>query len=139
MGPAVSLGPIASERYILPSNTASLYSCVMHGKGITDGSRFIERALSTIREFMEDDGQAFSYQRFVAPSSGTVHFAKALNRSVSGSMNDLIFHAKRYLIEDEMSPDGIGFKLNKIPMSALKYNNPRKAFKALAARPSGSE
>ena len=45
-------------QYIILSNTASLYSCVMYGKGITDDSRFIERALSTIREFMEDDGQA---------------------------------------------------------------------------------
>lgn len=31
-------------QYILLSNTASLYSCVMFGKGITDYSRFIERA-----------------------------------------------------------------------------------------------
>ncbi len=39
----------------------------MYGKGITDDSRFIERALSTIREFMEDDGQADIYQRFINP------------------------------------------------------------------------
>jgi len=53
-------------QYIIMSNTASLYSCVMFGKGITDDSRFIERALSTILEFMEDDGQAFVYQNYVA-------------------------------------------------------------------------
>ena len=44
-------------QYIIMSNTASLYSCVMYGQGITNDSRFIERALNTIREFMEDDGQ----------------------------------------------------------------------------------
>ena len=64
-------------QYIIMSNTPSLYSCVMYGKGITDDSRFIERVLSTIREFMEDDGQAFVYQKFIAPSSATVSFAKA--------------------------------------------------------------
>ena len=42
-------------QYIILCNTASLYSCVMYGKGITDDSRFVEHALSTIREFMEDD------------------------------------------------------------------------------------
>ena len=63
-------------QYIILSNTKSLYSCVMYGKGITDDSRFIERALSTIREFTEDDGQAFVYQKFIAPSSSTVSFAK---------------------------------------------------------------
>ena len=42
-------------QYIILSNTASLYSCLMYGKGITDDNRLIERALSTIREFMEDE------------------------------------------------------------------------------------
>jgi hypothetical protein len=41
-------------QYIIMSNTPSLYSCVMYGKGITDDSRFIGRALSTIREFYGD-------------------------------------------------------------------------------------
>ena len=67
-------------QYIILSNTKSLYSCLMFGKGITNDSVFIERALSTIREFMEDDRQQFAYRKFIAPSSGTVQFAKALNR-----------------------------------------------------------
>ena len=126
-------------QYIIISNTKSLYSCVMYGKGITDDSRFIERALSTIREFMEDDGQAFVYQRFIAPASGTVSFAKAFSRSVTGSMNELINHATSWLIEGEMSPHDVGFKLNDILLSALArsksdfYWKPREAFKRLAS------
>ena len=87
---------------------------------------------------MEDDGQAFVYQRFIAPASGTVNFAKALNRSVTGSMNDLIGHAKYWLENDEFSPFDIGFKLNETPMSALTndgshgYGLPSEAFKLLA-------
>ena len=124
-------------QYIIMSNTASLYSCVMYGKGITDDSRFIERALSTIREFMEDDGQQFAYRKFIAPASGTVSFAKALNRSVTGSMNELIMAAQMYLVEDEISPHEVGFKLNGILLSTLKnaeggkYAEPRDAFKRL--------
>jgi hypothetical protein len=118
-------------QYIMLTNTTSLYSCVMYGKGITDDSRFIERALSTIREFMEDDGQAFAYQRFIAPASGTVSFAKALNRSVTGSMNDLIKHATYWLTEDEVSPHELGFRLNEIPMSALDYLDQRERFQNL--------
>ena len=121
-------------QYIILSNTASLYSCVMYGKGITDDSRFIERALSTIREFMEDDGQQFAYRKFIAPASGTVSFAKAMNRSVTGSMNDLIFGAK-LILADDMAPSEIGFRLNETPMSALGkprgYQKPREAFKLL--------
>lgn len=125
-------------QYVILSNTASLYSCVMYGRGITDDSRFIERALSTVREFMEDDGQQSVYRDFIAPASGIVSFAKALNRSVTGSMNDMIFHAKMWLIEEELSPHDVGYKLNEIPMSALtnsegrKYAKPRESFAHLS-------
>src|SRR5262249_51491262 len=80
-------------QYILLTNNRSLYSTVMFGKGITNDSDFIKRALSNIREFMEADGLGFLYLRFIVPSTGTVRFAKALNRSVTGSVNDMIKHA----------------------------------------------
>ena len=126
-------------QYIILSNTASLYSCVMYGKGITDESLFIERALSTIREFMEDDGQQFAYRKFIAPTFGTFSFAKALNRSVIGSMNDHV-QATEFYLADDMAPSEIGFRLNETPMSALtnadgrKYAIPRDAFKRLTGR-----
>ena len=129
-------------QFIIISNTTSLYSCVMYGKGINDDSRFVERALSTIRKCMEDDGQAFAYQRFTAPASGTITFAKALNRSVTGSMNDLIKFAKHWLVEDGISPHELGLKLNGILLSALAteraqgYGKPSEAFRAmLESRP----
>ena len=100
-------------------------------KGITDDSVFIERVLSNIREFTEYDGQAFVYQRFIAPASAKVSFAKALDRSITGSMNDMIFHAQVWLVEEGLSPLDVGFKLNEIPMGALKYAYPREKFKAL--------
>ncbi|MCZ2342613.1 MAG: hypothetical protein LC104_12605 [Bacteroidales bacterium] len=125
-------------QYILLSNTASLYSCVMYGKGITADSRFIERALSTIREFMEDDGQAFVYQKFIAPASSTVSFAKALNRKVTGSMNELVMAATSSLESGEVAPHDVGFGLNNLLLSAITseedrgYGRPKDAFKRLS-------
>jgi hypothetical protein len=118
-------------QYIIMCNTASLYSCVMYGKGNTDDSRFIERALTTIREFMEDDGQQFAYRKFIKPEGETVSFAKPLNRSVTGSMNDLVYHAKMWMVERDLSPHDSGFKLNEIPLKAMSYANPREAFRSL--------
>ena len=124
-------------QYIILTNTTSLYSCVMYGAGITDDSRFIERALATIREFMEDDGQSFVYQRFIIPASSTVSFGKTLNRSVTGSMNELIGAAQMCLAEGDMSPHEVGFKLNDILLSALAteespgYGKPKEAFERL--------
>ena len=124
-------------QYILLSNTKSLYSTLMYGKGITNDSRFIERAMSNLREALEDDGQAFIYQRFIAPAGGSVRFAKALNRAVTGSMNDLIVHATALLTEGGLSPFEVGFRLNDVLLSAIaaskaeKYGKPREAFKRL--------
>jgi hypothetical protein len=119
-------------QYIILTNTRSLYSMVMYGKGITDDGRFIERALADTRELMEGDGQAFVFRRFIAPASGRVRFARALNRSVTGSMNDMVSHAKYWFVEEQLSPDDVSFNLNDIPMSALGYQKPREAFKMLA-------
>jgi hypothetical protein len=125
-------------RYILLSNTESLYSTERYGKGISHEARFIERAQSNLRGFMEVDGPEFIYRRFIAPTSATVHFAKALDRRARGSMNDLINQAKFLLVDGESSPHDVGSKLNQVPLSALatsraaKYGTPRESFRRLS-------
>jgi len=109
----------------------------MYGKGNTDDSRFIKRALTTIREFMEDDGQQFAYRKFIKPEGEAVSFAKALNRSVIGSINELVIAAEIHLIEGDMAPHDVGFKLNDFLLSAIAgdgdhgYGRPEVAFKRL--------
>jgi hypothetical protein len=126
-------------QYILVSNTKSLYSSVLYAKGITNDSHFIERALSNLREFMEDDGQEFVYKRFIAPASASVFFAKALDRSVTGSMNELIKYSTVWLAEGDVAPFDVGFRLNNILLSApvrndsVPYGTPRDSFKGLVS------
>ena len=48
--------------------------------------------------------KSFVYQRLVAPAGICVKLGKALNRSVTGSMNDMVAHAKCWLIEEELPP-----------------------------------
>jgi Domain of unknown function (DUF6933) len=129
-------------QYILLSNTKSLYSTVLPGKGITNDSNFTERALSAIREFMEADGKGLAHERFIAPASKSVQFGKALNRSVTGSMNDMVKHAVYLLATGDGSPFEIGTRLNDIPMSALRndrshYGFPREAFRELVESAGG--
>lgn len=125
-------------QYIILSNTSSLYSTVLVAKGVTDDGHFIRRALDGIRDFMQDDGQQFVYRRFIAPASGMVRFAKALDRSVTGSMNELVYAAKIMLADGELSPHDVSVKLNDFLLSAIapnkaaKYATPKEAFKTLA-------
>ncbi len=118
-------------RYIILTNTPSLYSMVMLGKGIMDDRRFVDAALSTMREFMVEDGMDFIFQKFIAPTSEEVIFSKALNRSVTGSMNDMVFGARFLLAEEGMSLVEISSGLNETPMSVLGYGKPREAFKGM--------
>lgn len=128
--------------YILVSNTAALYSTVLYAKGITNDSIFITRLTSALRDFMEADGLAFAYDRFIAPRTGSIRFASAYSRSVTGSMNELIACAKVLLADEETSPFDLGFRLNDFLLSALAsdqsrdYGKPRDAFQALIAESS---
>lgn len=118
-------------QYIIITNTVSLYSLVMYGRGITDDNEFIQRTLSFMREFMADDDCEFLYQRLIAPHTARVSFSKAADRRAIGSMNELIFEAKLYLTERQMSPFEASLKINETLMSYLGYNSPKEAFRQL--------
>lgn len=124
-------------QYILITNTASLYSVVLYGKGITNDSLFINRALSVIGDVLMDDGHEFIYHRLITPATARISFSKALNRSVTGSMNDLVESAKVYLAGQQLSPHDASFRINKTPMGYLKYAYPRDAFPRLTLPDSG--
>jgi hypothetical protein len=130
---------VGRSQFILLTNTKSLYSTVLPGKGVTDEKTFVERALGSLREYLDADGQEGVYERLVAPVTGSVQFAKALNRSVTGSMNDMTKHAAYYLAAGDVSPIEIGSRLKSIPMSALKHEGsthgfPRDVFKAMVEK-----
>lgn len=83
---------------------------------------------------MEEDGQGSAYRQFIVPASGTVRFAKSLDRSVTGSMNELIREAKYWLEVGELSPHEVGGRLNGTLRSVLApskkdgYGRPREVF-----------
>jgi len=125
------------KQFILLSNTQSLYSCIVPAAGIVNESKFVDAAMQTIENFMREDGLIDIFEKFILGSDPTVQFAKALNRSVTGSMNDHIFAAKLYL-GDKLHLNEVGRRLNKTPMSTLrdkegrKYNSPDRAIKLIA-------
>lgn len=126
--------------YIILSNTKTLYSCLMFAAGINDQSRFVERASTAIREFMQDDGQQLAYAKFMSTTSGPVQLAKALNRKTIGSINELILAADHVLSDGDVSTHEVGFKINDVLLSALAsegfggYGKPREAFMKLTVK-----
>ena len=119
-------------QYIIVTNTVSLYSILMYGRGITCLDSFIKDVRSTMRMFMEGDGNEFLYRRFIESDESPMMFAKALNRSITGSMNDLINGAKFHLVYDELSPFDAAQRINETPMSYLNHGYPKANFSAMA-------
>jgi hypothetical protein len=118
-------------QYIILTNTASLYSMVMPGRGITKEKQFVREALSHMKEFMIMDGNQVSYENNIEPESQITYFSKIIDRQVSGSVNDLMFQAKVYLSEGQKPLSVVSFMLNKFPMSYLNYSNPKVEFRKL--------
>lgn len=118
-------------QYVILTNTASLYSAIAYARGMTNDSQFIARALDVIREALSDDGFGEAYRQLIAPETGTVRFSKALSRSVTGSMNDMI-QCWRFLLErGEESPFDVACRMNDMPFKALNYSKPREVFSSL--------
>ncbi|APZ93331.1 DUF6933 domain-containing protein [Fuerstiella marisgermanici] len=129
---------VGRTQYVILCNTKSMYSCVMYGNGITNDNTFIQRSLSLIREFMEDDGKESVYEQHIIPATRSVTFAKSLNRSVIGSMNELVMAADAVL-SDDVAPHSVGTFLNDFLLSAIAadgdhgYGKPKDAFERLTS------
>lgn len=129
--------PANRRQYILLSNTKSLYSCVMPAKGVTNQKQFAENALNCIRDFTADDANQWAFRKFIAPEMETVQFAKSLNRSVTSSMNQLVDCAQGLLLECQMLPHEVGFKLKDFLLSSIAekksdgYGRPEDAFRRM--------
>lgn len=128
-------------QYILLSNTKSLYSTAIYGRGITNLDGFIKGVLAALEASLEADGLEDVYRRRILPSTGPILLAGAAGRAVTGSMNELITSAKFLLAEGGLSPFDLGVQLNEVLLSAIagggkdKYTTPRAAFKVLLEGP----
>jgi len=84
---------------------------------------------------LTNNGYEFLFRRLIAPYTTRVSFSKATDRRVTGSINELIFEAKLYLAERQLSPFETSRQINETLMSYLGYNSPKEAFRALKVEP----
>jgi len=104
---------------------------VMYGHGITDHNKFIKSTLNFMRELMINDGCDFIYRRQIVPYSAQISFAKATNKPVLGSMNELIFEAKFFIGERRLSVLETSFEINNALMKYINYKSPLETFRKL--------
>lgn len=118
---------IAERRqYIIVANTESLYSIILHGRGVSGERQFLRQVLACMYEFMTLDGNEDLFEKYIEPETYRVFFSKTVDRRVTGSMNDLIFQARYYLSTGNLSLQEISLRLNSVLLSYLEYRCPRK-------------
>lgn len=118
-------------KYLIFFNTASLYPVLTHARGVTDDSELIKRLLAAVRLNFEGTELEFHYQRWIAPELAAVQWAPIPDRSIMGSMNDLILMAKYHLENRDESPVELSRLLARTPMSVLGMNSPDRVFPTL--------
>jgi len=123
--------PAGRTQYIIIANTVSLYSVLMHGEGVTDNSVFLKRAMASLLDTLRSDGFGFIFERLIVPDAFKVFLSKSLNRSVTGSMGDLVYQAKCCFGRESITPFEMSFRLNGTPLSRLGHKSPREAFHRL--------
>ena len=131
---SANLFTVGRTQYVLVTNTISLYSVVMIGRGLRDERSFRKGVTDCMSDVLRSAGHGSIFEKYIVPSMDDVRFSKALNRSVTGSMNDFIFQAKYELIEPELSLNEISFRLNESPMSYLDYGMPENVFQELSGK-----
>jgi len=122
---------VQRTQYILSTNTASLYSLVMPGRGITNSRQFVQALSDGLQDFLAGQGQPPNTVMNLLSSDRDVAFVKISDRRILGTMNDLIFQSKIRLGEGQQTPFTVSYYLNETPMSYLKYRSPKAAFQEL--------
>ena len=122
---------IRHTQYVLMTNSSTLYSVIMHGRGITNDKQFVKRALSCMEEFMILDKNRRVFERLIEQNDANLFFTKISNRRIMGSINDLIFQAKCRLEECQQPLLEVSLLLNKSPMSYLNHSRPKDMFRKL--------
>jgi len=134
---SVRLFVVEADEYFLLCNTPSLYCVVLDHAEIVNANQFSERVGGVFQAVLAGAGRGADDHEV-----GSVRFAKYLDRSVTGSMNELAAHATAFLADGGLSVHEVGVRLNDILLSALasgssKYGRPRDEFAALVARAGG--
>ena len=118
-------------QYILTVNAASLFAVVLYGRGIADVDSYVKRFLSALREQLESEGMQSIFRDCIEPWVGSVTLARTEDRSVLGSMNDMMKLCKHRLQGNSVSPRELSDDLNGTPFGAITYGFPREAFAAI--------
>jgi hypothetical protein len=122
---------VQRTQYILVTKATSLYTVIMYGRGVVDDNIFLKQFFSFLREKMEEIEGRMIFERIIAPNSARITLSKTINKSVLGSINDMVNMSKFVVESEDMSPFDLSDFLNNTPFKFINYQSPLAAFKSM--------
>ena len=116
---------------MLIANTASLYSLLAPADGLNELEQFGYGLIRYLERRLLEDGFTEIFMKRIAPELQALELGKSLNRSVTGSMTDMVKLTK-FMLDDGKSLHEVAADLNRTPFQALQYVHPREQFAGMA-------
>jgi hypothetical protein len=110
-------------QYIIFTNAYSLYTAVIQGKGITNTRSLLDVSFAYLDQLLRNEGCGEIMGKYITPSSGIIDICKTVNRGVLGSMNDMIFHSRYFLLEEGLTPYELSERINTMIWGYLRTKN----------------
>ncbi len=118
-------------KYFITTNAATLYSVIIHGKGVVDDAILFGDFFSMLETLLKDNECEFVHKRFIEPNKNGMTLSYTNNRSILASMNDLIINAKYALDHDGLSPLDASKDINEMPMGFINMQSPDRYIKKI--------
>jgi hypothetical protein len=122
-------------QHIIFCNTATLYTCLVYGRGVSSLSDLSRVGLQALEDGFEDEDLGSVFETRIRACDSPLTVAKAYSRKVTGSLNEQIHYAKYVLEEQEATPWELAEKLNGNILSSIDYNTPREALRRICGKP----
>lgn len=90
-------------KYFITTNSETLYSVIMNFTGLKSDSDYLKHFFSRLHEHFTDLNCEQVFEEYIIPESKLIKFRKTDNKSILGSMLDIVKIAKYYLQIKELS------------------------------------
>lgn len=131
------------KKCLIFTNTETLYSFVVENVKRADVRNLATLFQKELKRSLFHEEFNAEIMRKVTSAIENIQFARASNRSVLSSMNDLIWQHDGYTetVEEQGREDlvAVNRQINRTPMGAMKYALPVERFKQLLGIKTGKE
>jgi hypothetical protein len=127
-----NLFTVDKKQYILFTNAYSLYSVIMPGKGINSLSKFSDLSGICLSELLKEENCDNLISRLVINPGEIFDVYPTNNRSVLSTMNEMVYFAHNYIIEEQPPLLEISKKVNSLIYGPIDFENPLNVLKKMA-------